>query len=455
VSGGRWFIQLLGEFRLVTPDGVEVSIPSRKSRALIAQLALADGLAIKRETLGRDLWPDKPQLNQQQSLRQAIKSVKESLEPYHLLEADRETCRLRSELYVCDALECLLLGKDPGKAVLLPEMPEPVFEGYRVELAALSPSGELGEAIRGACAVLEWANQHDPARSLDMLYSFRELMPSMPQQFVRSFLQIQLSRSDSPAKLRRWAQTQLAIAMMWMGLHEEGLEAAKASLDTTHPKEDAQDWLNAVSSAAFLLTVRGKFAKVDRLLEGALEMARQHGLEEAEVRVQHAEALKWVYEGKLDRAIGLLEGLSGTGVGSVAWTLREIHRVCAYAIANNPREGRETFESVKAQGSGFDNALINSQLKVAEGYTLWREGSELAARDQFEELEQYASNLSLHLIHIHAVEGRALTAENSEARDAHLRRAHDLRARFRFPLLPGDRMRLASLEPPSMEAPQG
>ncbi len=437
MSSQVWKIRLLGGFRIESPTGDEIVIPYRKARALMALLALHDGLAVTRETLGQYLWPDKPKLNQQQSLRQAIKDLKEAFVPHQVIDATRDICRLTLENYTCDALECLNSGKDAGNAPLLPEMPEPIFDSYRSELASYAPLGDIGEAARGAASLLEWTLLREPARALDMLHTCRELIPSMPLPLVEDALRKSLDESSEDHTLRDWGLAQFAIVLMWAGRGEEGIRVAKEALGTLQPEKHAADWAASVHSASMFLLLRGRFEKAKALLEEAMEIAEGHRLQEAIHRFRHAEALLEGYQGNFDRALTLLDALPPNRIIL-------LHQAIYSTLAGNTALARERLNAAKADSATANDARMATQIGVAEGYTLIAEGRQEEARLILQDLIPFCESYGIRLVMIHAIEGLALLEQDPEKREELLRRAMELRERHRLPLLPGDQKRLAA-----------
>ncbi|MBX3119252.1 MAG: hypothetical protein KF784_09315 [Fimbriimonadaceae bacterium] len=433
-----WKIRLLGGFRVASPSGEEIVIPSRKARALMALLALNDGLAITRESLGQQLWPDKPKVNQQQSLRQAIKDLKEAFEPVHVVDATRDVCRLALEHFSCDALECLNSRKDAGNVALLPEMPEPAFESYRSELASFAPLGDLGEAARGAASLLEWTIVKDPTRVLDMLHTCRELIPNMPLPLVEDALRLSLHEAPADHPLLPWGRSQFAIVLMWAGRSEEGMSAAKVALGKLQPEKDASDWTAAAHSAAIFLIFRGRFEKACKLLSGAIEIAETHKLKEAVDRFRHAEALCYGYSGDFDRALRLLSQLPPSPIVNV-------HEAIYLGLAELPEQAREKLASAKALAGGNSDARLASQMSIAEVYILIAEGKEEEPRALLNDLVQFCETYGIRTVQVHALEGLALLGARSGEASKWLEKAMELRERYRLPLLPGDRKRLSSV----------
>ncbi len=109
-AGPAWQLHLLGRFEL--DDGVQrhTRLGSRPAMALLARLALQPGSSHPRETLAALLWPDAPGDAGRQSLRQALSTLKQVLEPADgrhppVLDTDRHSVRLVPGRVLCDALD--------------------------------------------------------------------------------------------------------------------------------------------------------------------------------------------------------------------------------------------------------------------------------------------------------------------------------------------------------------
>ncbi len=74
---------LFGSFRLFGPDGTEIAISGKRSRALLAMLCLTPGTAHDRELLTQLLWPGKFRAHARASLRQTLLGLKKQLTPIH------------------------------------------------------------------------------------------------------------------------------------------------------------------------------------------------------------------------------------------------------------------------------------------------------------------------------------------------------------------------------------
>lgn len=433
-----WKIRLLGGFCLESPSGGEVKISSRKARALVSILALNDGIALTREILGGYLWPDKPKILQQQNLRQAVTQLRDSLGSDDLLEATRDTCRISAD-YHCDALECLTSGKDAGRAILLPEMPEPIFESYRSELASFAPIGDLEIPIRAAVSLLEWTLNKDASRGLDILYSCRELIPSMPLPFLMDSFRASLSAASSDHPHFTWGRSQYAIVLMWAGQIEDGLKVAREALGSLLPDKDASDWAAAAHTAACLLIFRGRFEKAQNLIDTAVEMAKTYGLQNAVNLFEHGRALCFGYGGDLEKAVAILESLPASGILCA-------HLAAYRALLGRTEPAREALQTAKGMASN-DDFRLQCQIGIAEGYILLKEGKVKEAGAAFKEMAALCEGYGMQFGVIHCLEGLALLEKDQGETTRLLKQAFDLRERFRYPLLPGDRLRLVQILP--------
>src|SRR5580692_11912829 len=105
-------LQLLGRFVLAVKDGTEIRISARKSRALIAYLALQPGMTASREQLATLLWGDRSDELARQNLRQCLVSLRRDLPPAasNLLAIDSHSVGLRSRHLSVDVHELAALA---------------------------------------------------------------------------------------------------------------------------------------------------------------------------------------------------------------------------------------------------------------------------------------------------------------------------------------------------------
>jgi tetratricopeptide (TPR) repeat protein len=105
-------LQLLGHFRVSTPAGGELPLRFKKTRAMLAYVALQPGLRARRDELGDLLWSDRARSQQQLSLRQCLHDARAALGAASVLEIDREHVALRAEQCRIDALDPGALTSD-------------------------------------------------------------------------------------------------------------------------------------------------------------------------------------------------------------------------------------------------------------------------------------------------------------------------------------------------------
>lgn len=440
----KWSIQLAGALRIQGPEGREVAIASRKGRALFGLLVLNQGIAVSRAELAAQLWPDKPTGKQLQSLRQSIKELRAAFEPVEVLESSRDTCRLSLADWTCDAVDCIVNGTDL-QGPLLPEMTEPIFERWRAEMSALSPSGEWTYAARGASDIAFWLRTHHPDRLLDHLYGCRELLPYIGPTEVEALVRAAIEGSPDHPRLG-WGHIQLAQAMLWQGKQREGIAQAKRALLTNEPAEDAFYWASGVFAAATFLMFRGRFGKALSLLSAALEVAAQASNSRSAVdRLNHSIAHCHAYRGDLTTALRIMSEMDDTIVEPAAAALRNAHRA-VYSLLDGRMEDAEHFLfRAKSQLVADMDVLLKSQVRLAEALLLMAQNHIGEAREVLLELEALMVEFGIPLVRIHALESLALVAETPGERERYWGEARRHRQEHGLPLLPLDRQRLRAL----------
>jgi DNA-binding SARP family transcriptional activator len=80
---GKLRLQLLGAFRLQGPAGEPMVLPTKKSKALLAYLALAGGQLRSRSSLASLLWDESAEPQARESLRQTLSQLRKTLLPSH------------------------------------------------------------------------------------------------------------------------------------------------------------------------------------------------------------------------------------------------------------------------------------------------------------------------------------------------------------------------------------
>lgn len=145
-------LKLLGEFALRDGSGAMVSLPTRKTRALLAYLSVNAGRPQPRERLMALLWSDRGERQARQSLNQALQAIRKlGKDGKPFLDSDGERVTLSGSSFDCDVLRLRALSKSqPAEAATLYggpfldglSIPDPAFEEWllstRSELHALA-----------------------------------------------------------------------------------------------------------------------------------------------------------------------------------------------------------------------------------------------------------------------------------------------------------------------------
>jgi len=97
-------VKVLGGFEVRTGAGRALTLPTKKSQALLAYLALHPERPCSRETLTALLWGDTPDLQARQSLRQAVYHIRRALGDDRLDIVGGETVTLPASALEVDAL---------------------------------------------------------------------------------------------------------------------------------------------------------------------------------------------------------------------------------------------------------------------------------------------------------------------------------------------------------------
>jgi DNA-binding SARP family transcriptional activator len=114
-------LRVLGRFAIELEDGAKVRIRARKSRALLAYLALQPDQTAERELLATLLWGNCPDHRARHSLRQCLVSLRSDLPTAiadDLLILEEDCVRLRSSKLWVDAQEFAAIGDSAGPASL-------------------------------------------------------------------------------------------------------------------------------------------------------------------------------------------------------------------------------------------------------------------------------------------------------------------------------------------------
>ena len=120
---GRWRLELLGGCRLLGPDGTDRTPKGRKTRSLLAVLALAEGQPVGRERLAGLLWAERAEAQARASLRQALRELRRSLPEPELLRIAHDRVALDVGRIEVDALQLAARSAAPNREVGPGELP--------------------------------------------------------------------------------------------------------------------------------------------------------------------------------------------------------------------------------------------------------------------------------------------------------------------------------------------
>ena len=100
-------LQLLGAFRLQSADGAPMLLPTKKSKALLAYLALAPGQPRSRSLVASLLWDEAGETQARESLRQTLSLLRRTLLPAHAqpILTEGDAIALEPNVLAVDAFE--------------------------------------------------------------------------------------------------------------------------------------------------------------------------------------------------------------------------------------------------------------------------------------------------------------------------------------------------------------
>lgn len=220
----RFQVELLGGMRVLRcASGQDLPFRTRKARCLLGLLLLSPGGRMGREQLASFLWDPAPEALARSSLRQALRELREVLEPDgDVLDADRFTVTLRLAAFSVDALhlrEVIASGDADGSALVTaaalwqgelfgPSQPSaPVFEAWlQIERSQLRSA--LTTALTDQIERLMAQQTYTDTRFADELVRI-EPSHELAHQFLMRFHAL---RGDQSAALRQYALLEQALA---------------------------------------------------------------------------------------------------------------------------------------------------------------------------------------------------------------------------------------------------
>lgn len=231
-------LMLFGGCEIATGDGAQVALASRKARAVLAILALTDGMSMGRDRICGLLWAEAAEEQARASLRQCVKLIRQALGDAAdaVLQGDRITLGLEPRIVETDVGAFLdRLGKgDLGSPLLQrPLVHETLLAGFdgldesfdswlafwretlrrRVQAAteaAMAPDNPLERQEAGAEALLALDPAHEPA--------------------LRNLLRLRAGRGDRQGALRLFEGFRQRLAADYDAMPEPETEALVQSL---------------------------------------------------------------------------------------------------------------------------------------------------------------------------------------------------------------------------------
>jgi TolB-like protein len=200
-------LKLLGEFAVRDGSGAALSLPTRKTRALLGYLAFNADRPQPRERLMALLWSDRSERQARQSLNQALLSIRKLGDvDGALLDSDGEHVTLRGDAVESDVRRLRSLLKDePAEAVTLYDgpfldglsVPDPAFEDW-----LLATRSELHALV---CDALETAAEtsEDEKTAIDFARRLVALDP-LREDGHRRLMRLLHKSGDRAAALRQY-----------------------------------------------------------------------------------------------------------------------------------------------------------------------------------------------------------------------------------------------------------
>lgn len=215
LGAARWRLRLLGGCRLFTPDGSERTPAGRKTRGLLAVLALAAGAPVARERLAELLWGERAAEQARGSLRQSLKELRRCLDEPGLLLVERDRIALDPIRVAVDALELAAPDGDPPPGQLAELCQGELLEG----IGSLGPGFEewlFGQRERVRTLALEALERRleaaaDATELQALTARMLDLEPAH-EPAHRALMLLHARRGDTAAALRQFEACREALA---------------------------------------------------------------------------------------------------------------------------------------------------------------------------------------------------------------------------------------------------
>ena len=204
-------LKMLGGFVLRDGGGAELSLPTRKVRALLSYLAVNANKPQPRERLMALLWSDRGERQARQSLNQALLSIRRlgEHEGIRVLDSDGERVTLRSDAIAIDIADFRdWLANDPEAAASLYQGPfldgltisDPAFEEWQTATRSKLHDDACDALFRAADQATK---DGDAAGSIDTLRRLVALDP-MHEDAHRRLMKLLHDNGDRAGALRQY-----------------------------------------------------------------------------------------------------------------------------------------------------------------------------------------------------------------------------------------------------------
>lgn len=257
-------LSLLGGCEIAGPDGRALALASRKARAVLAVLALSDGMALGRDRLCGLLWAENAEDQARASLRQCLKLIRqalgEGLDP--VLQADRlgmALDRAAVDLDVARLLDRLGSGDLSDPALLRPVLHESLLAGFD----GLDPGFDAWLAVtretlrRRVQSVLEAAIAPDqPEARRDQAATALLALDPAHEPALRALMDLRAARGDRQGAIRLFEAFRARLLAEYDAEPDpETLAAAAALRDEAQPPLRAAAVVPAPEGAVTVIAV--------------------------------------------------------------------------------------------------------------------------------------------------------------------------------------------------------
>jgi TolB-like protein len=281
---GPLALSLLGEFSLTTSDGISIAISGKKSRALLAILALAPHQSVTRERLCTLLWGEHGDEQARNNLRQSLSVLRKELGSEHsaMLRSEDDRLVLDIASVSIDALE-LIAAANTG------DLPRLRTAAAALRGSLLSDIGGLGEAFEdwltlerqhihtAAIRVLEWLTEAETGEARIDAAQRLVRLDRLRESSHRLLMRAHAEGGDNGSALRQFEECRkLLLSELGVEPSHETLELrnrilSHAAAPPASPDVEAKSASDKPSIALLPFTSRSKDPDQESLADGIVE----------------------------------------------------------------------------------------------------------------------------------------------------------------------------------------